>query len=106
MKTIIFLLTLLVSLSGSIANSQTVSKNEKEFPEELKTMWYYQFIEKLNLAPQDFTEYGYFFINGTLASANETGKVCVNGTAIFNSTRKANNTTGEFEVYYFSVFKA
>ncbi len=106
MKTVIFVLTIIFSLSTSILNSQTRTNKEKEFPEKLKTKWYYQFIEELNLRPQDFSEFGYFFINGTLASENESGKVYVNGIAILNSTRIANSKSGEFEVYYFSVFKA
>ena len=97
---------IIFSLSTSIVNSQTVTNKEKEFPEELKTKWYYQFIEELNLTPQDFSEFGYFFLNGTLVSENESGKVYINGIAILNSTRIANSKSGEFEVYYFSVFKA
>jgi len=106
MKTKIFVLTIIFSLSTSIVNSQTLTNKGKEFPEELKTKWYYQFIEELNLTPQDFSEFGYFFINGTLVSENEAGDVYVNRIAIFNSTRFRNNKSGEFEVYNFSVFKA
>jgi len=106
MKTVFFVLTIIFSLSTSIVNSQTVTNKEREFPEELKTKWYYQFIEELKLTPQEFSEFGRFFINGTLVSENESEKVYINGIAILNNTRIANSKFGEFEVYYFSVFKA
>jgi hypothetical protein len=86
--------------------SQIVANKEKEFPEELETKWYYQFVEELNLTPKDFSEFGHFFINGKLVSENELGKVYINGIAILNSTRIASSKSGDFEVYYFSVFKA
>lgn len=105
-KIIIFFLTIIFSLSRSEVSSQTVTTKEKEFPEELKTKWYYQFIEELDLTPLDFSEFGYFFINGTLVSENESGKVYLNGIAIRNNSRIANGKSGEFEVYYYSVFKA
>ena len=105
MKTIIFVLTITISSSVSILSSQSLTNVETEFSTELKEKWYFQFIEKLNLTPQDFTEFGYFFINGTLVSDDESGKVYENGIAIFNSTRNVNNINGDFEVYYFSVFK-
>ena len=106
MKTIFFVLTIIFSLSTSIVSSQTVTNKEKEFSEELKTKWYYQFVEELNLTPQDFSELGRFFINGTLVSENDSGKVYINGIAILNNTRIAHSKFGEFEVYYFAVFKA
>jgi len=106
MKTKILVLTILFSLIASTLYSQTVTNREKHFPEEFKTKWYYQFIEKLNLVPQDFIEFGYFFINGTLVLENESEKVYTGGVAIRNSPNNVNSKSGEFEVYYFSVFKA
>lgn len=106
MKTRIFFLTILISLSASAIHSQTLTNKQKEFPEELKTKWYYPFVEKLNLVPQDFVEFGYFFINGTLVVENESGQVYTSGVAIRNSPKNTNSKYGEFEVYYFSVFKA
>jgi len=99
-------LTIIFSLSTSTIISQTVTNKEKDFPEELKAKWYCQFVEQLKLTPQDFSEFEYFFINGTLVSENESGKVYKNGIAILNNTRIANSKIGKFEVYYFSVFKA
>jgi hypothetical protein len=106
MKSMILVLTIIFSISTSTVNSQTVTNKEKKFPEELKTKWYYQFVEELQLTPQDYSEFGNFFINGTLVSQNTSGKVYINGIAILNNSRIVNSKFGKFEVYYFSVFKA
>lgn len=106
MKAIVLITAILFSLSTPVLYSQTAKHKGKEFPEEIHAKWYYQFIEKLDLTPQDFSEFGYFFINGKLVSENESGKVYINGIAVFNTSRVALSNFGEFEVYYFSVFEA
>jgi len=69
-------------------------------------MWYYPFIEELNLKPQDFYVFDRFFINGTLVSKNETKRVYVKGIAILNNRSLGKDNLDDFEVFYFSVFEA
>ena len=106
MKKVFLVLTLIFSLSTLTVFSQIAANKQKSFPKELRTMWYYPFIEELNLIPQDFYEFDRFFINGTLVSKNETKRVFVKGIAILNNRSLGNDNLDEFEVFYFSVFEA